>query len=149
MFCSSKRLSRTIFSPNRSWFVPLSFVVLVPFSFLCYSALYPLVIWYSINPVIIIALEVVGSNPARVTCEVFQTLGKHWVCSAIHTSVLGKIKSVIIALINQQRHFYMAIPNIYVGHMLCDTSVWQRFPGGQGLWVNLDWCVDKWNIQES
>ena len=32
--------------------------------------------------------EVVGSNPARVACEVFsQTLGKHWTYSAIHTSV--------------------------------------------------------------
>ena len=40
--------------------------------------------------------EVMGSNLARVACEVFsQTLGKHRVCSAIHTSVSGK-KSTII-----------------------------------------------------
>ena len=36
----------------------------------------------------LVSSEVVGSNPARITCEVFpQTLGKHWTYSAIHTSV--------------------------------------------------------------
>ena len=52
--CPSERLSRSIFSPTRSW---LS-LFLLSFSFLYYtcSALYPLAIWRSINPVLIIVV---------------------------------------------------------------------------------------------
>ena len=54
--------------------------------------------------------EVVGSNPARVACEVFsQTLGKHWVCGAIHTSVSGKIKLIVYHLMQE---FYQPIKGV-------------------------------------
>ena len=37
-----------------------------------------------------------GSNPARVACEVFFTDTRKAVCSAKHTSMYGKIKAINI-----------------------------------------------------
>ena len=66
--------------------------------------------------------EVVGSNPARVACKgIFsQTLGKHWVYSAIHTSVYT-LKTPRSDLTRKGSHLARPIPG----------SDWS------GIWVKL------------